>query len=119
MKASCTALILAAAVLTTEGAPAGDHWPQWRGPEGTGVSNDANPPIKWSETENIQWKTEIPGHGSSSPIVWEDKIFILSAQATDKDGAPPSAPPAPKRPSARFPTRSRRSMAVTAPKFRR
>ena len=54
-------------------------WPQWRGPLGTGVSRDANPPIEWSDTKNIKWKVEIPGRGSSSPVVWGERIFLLTA----------------------------------------
>ena len=54
-------------------------WPQWRGPLATGVSPTADPPTDWSETENVRWKVELPGHGSASPIVWDDQVFILSA----------------------------------------
>jgi outer membrane protein assembly factor BamB len=55
------------------------YWPQWRGPHATGVSRHANPPIAWSETTNVKWKVEIPGRGSSSPVVWDDRIFLLTA----------------------------------------
>ena len=55
------------------------YWPQWRGPYGKGVSNTANPPITWSETQNILWKVEIPGRGSSSPVVWGDRLFVTTA----------------------------------------
>jgi outer membrane protein assembly factor BamB len=54
-------------------------WPQWRGPHGTGVSRSANPPLEWSESKNIRWKVEIPGRGSSSPVVWGDRLFVLTA----------------------------------------
>jgi outer membrane protein assembly factor BamB len=54
-------------------------WPQWRGPDATGVSKHANPPIEWNETKNIRWKVEIPGRGFASPVVWGDRIFVLSA----------------------------------------
>lgn len=54
-------------------------WPQWRGPLGTGVAPDADPPIEWSETKNIRWKIELPGKGHSSPILWGDLIFITTA----------------------------------------
>ena len=54
-------------------------WPQWRGPLATGVSPTADPPTEWSETKNVRWKVELTGHGSASPIVWDDHIFILSA----------------------------------------
>src|SRR5262245_15229287 len=54
-------------------------WPQWRGPYASGVSRSANPPVEWSETKHIRWKTEIPGRGSSSPVVWGDRLFVLTA----------------------------------------
>lgn len=54
-------------------------WPNWRGPSKTGVVADAKPPIEWSETKNIKWKTKIPGSGLATPIVWEDRIFLLTA----------------------------------------
>ena len=56
-----------------------DNWHQWRGPNNTGVSSTATPPVKWSETENIQWKVALDGNGSSTPIVWENRVFILTA----------------------------------------
>ncbi|PHS00440.1 MAG: hypothetical protein COA78_23935 [Blastopirellula sp.] len=58
---------------------ANNNWHQWRGPEANGVSRTAKPPVEWSETKNIQWKSEIDGKGSSTPIVWGDKVFILTA----------------------------------------
>ena len=64
------------------------YWPNWRGPDNTGVSKNANPPVKWSETENIKWKTEFPGQGLSTPIVWENKIIFLTAIETDVKGTP-------------------------------
>jgi outer membrane protein assembly factor BamB len=55
------------------------YWPQWRGPYATGVSRQATPPLEWSETKNIKWKVEIPGRGSSSPVVWRDRIYLQTA----------------------------------------
>src|SRR5688572_24769075 len=60
-------------------------WPQWRGPTGSGVASpDANPPTKWSETENVRWKVQIPGTGRSSPIVSGKYVFIATAIPTAK-----------------------------------
>jgi outer membrane protein assembly factor BamB len=56
-----------------------DNWPQWRGPLANGVSPRANPPIRWSETNNIRWKVALPGKGHSSPIVFGDSVYVLSA----------------------------------------
>lgn len=68
-----------------------DNWPAWRGPLGSGVSPTGNPPLTWSETQNVRWKVPVPGKGTSSPIVWGDKIFFLTAIETDRVGEPPSA----------------------------
>lgn len=54
-------------------------WAQWRGPLASGVAPTATPPLQWSETKNVRWKVEVPGRGSASPIVWDDRIFVLSA----------------------------------------
>ena len=61
------------------------HWPQWRGPEATGVAPYGDPPVEWDENKNIRWKIEIPGKGHASPIVWGDKIFVTTAIETDKN----------------------------------
>src|SRR4051812_42846465 len=58
----------------------GENWPQWRGPGGNGVSAETEVPIRWSKTENVRWATEIPGEGSSSPIVWGERVFVTSSQ---------------------------------------
>ena len=86
-----SALLLgAAAFLALESAPqatpqqasqavAERNWPQWRGPYATGISKVAKPPLRWSETSNVNWKVEIPGRGSATPIVWNDRIFVQTA----------------------------------------
>jgi len=68
-------------------ASGNDYWPIWRGPEATGAALKGNPPVAWSETKNIKWKVRLPGQGSSSPIIWEDKIFFLVAKPTEKQAA--------------------------------
>ena len=55
------------------------NWPQWRGPEGSGISNEKNLPSEWSPTKNIKWKTPIEGRSHSSPIVWGNRIFLTTA----------------------------------------
>src|SRR5262245_13527275 len=55
-----------------------DKWPQFLGPQSVGVVEDPQLPDKWSATENVAWKTDIPGLGWSSPIVWGDRIFVTS-----------------------------------------
>ncbi len=92
-------LSLATLFVATTGAaavaldtPSSENWPQWRGPEMTGVAPAAKPPLEWSPEKNVKWKTAIPGRGSASPIVWNDRVFILTAVDTGKlpedSGAP-------------------------------
>ncbi len=70
-----TALALLAVTLVTQPSDAAD-WMQFRGPNGAGISADANVPLIWSDTENLRWKVDLPGAGSSSPIVLGDRIFV-------------------------------------------
>ena len=58
------------------------QWGQWRGPLSTGVAPKADPPVEWSETKNIRWKTELPGLGHSSPVVWGSLVFVTTAEMT-------------------------------------
>jgi outer membrane protein assembly factor BamB len=63
-------------------AARGENWPGWRGPRGDGTSSETNVPLEWSGKEggqrNIAWKVEIPGHGHASPIVWNDRVFVVT-----------------------------------------
>lgn len=61
-----------------------DNWHQWRGPDATGVAPLGDPPIEWDQTQNVKWKVEIPGHGKSTPIVWGNRIFLITAVNTGK-----------------------------------
>ena len=53
-----------------------ENWPQFRGPSGLGISQEQDLPITWSETENVVWKTAMPGYGSSSPIALDGKLYV-------------------------------------------
>lgn len=75
-------ITLIATVLATNSIvakPGSSNWPQWRGPDGQGVSAEKGLPDEWSETKNVRWKTPIEGLGHSSPIVWGKKIFLTTA----------------------------------------
>jgi len=75
-----------------------NNWHQWRGPQADGVSRSAQPPIGWSEDKNIQWKVAIDGKGSSTPIIWDNKVFLLTAINTGKvDPSLPRPEEQPKR----------------------
>jgi outer membrane protein assembly factor BamB len=67
------------------------NWPTWRGPLANGVAPNTEPPLEWSETKNVKWKVAIPGSGSSTPIVWGDKVFILTAIKAEKKADAPAA----------------------------
>jgi outer membrane protein assembly factor BamB len=68
------------------------YWAQWRGPDMTGVSRTAKPPVEWSETKNLRWKVEIPGRGSSSPVVYGDRVYLLTAIPVGVTGDAQHAP---------------------------
>jgi outer membrane protein assembly factor BamB len=73
----------------TPPAPAAtDQWPQFRGTQAGVVDDDPILPETWSETDNVAWKTDIPGLGWSSPVVWNDHIFVTSAVSTGQEVAP-------------------------------
>jgi outer membrane protein assembly factor BamB len=55
------------------------NWPQFLGPDGTGIATTGKPPLKWSETENVKWKTPVHGKAWSSPVVWGDQIWVTTA----------------------------------------
>jgi outer membrane protein assembly factor BamB len=75
-------------------ASADESWPQWRGPRANGIAPEANPPVTWSETENIKWKVSIPGRGSATPLIWGKQVFVQTAIPTGKEGTPPAPAPA-------------------------
>lgn len=66
------------------------NWPRFRGPDGTGVADDPRLPDTWSASENVAWKTDVPGTGWSSPIVWDNRIFVTAVVS-----ARPPEPPKP------------------------
>ncbi|MCH7725161.1 MAG: PQQ-binding-like beta-propeller repeat protein, partial [Planctomycetes bacterium] len=71
-------LLTSTLVLSSSTALAENNWPGWRGPLGTGHSNEKGLPVEWSQ-DDVVWKTELPGFGQSSPVVWKDRIFLTSA----------------------------------------
>ncbi|MDP7274445.1 MAG: sulfatase-like hydrolase/transferase, partial [Planctomycetaceae bacterium] len=74
------------------------NWHQWRGPEANGVSRTAKPPIQWSENKNVRWKAAIKGKGNASPVVWSDRVFLLTAINTGRvDPSRPKPEDQPKR----------------------
>ncbi len=66
------------AAILLPSALAAENWPGWRGPRGDGTVKSANLPVEFSVETDVVWKTELPGKGHSSPIIWEDRIFLVS-----------------------------------------
>jgi len=73
---------LGAALLAVASSRAGDPWPQFRGPTGDGRSTAPELPLAFGEGDRVLWKTEIKGKGWSSPIVWEDQVWLTTATET-------------------------------------
>ena len=67
------------AAITAAVSAQAENWPRFRGPTGQGISNEVNLPVRWTETENVAWKTQVPGNAWSSPIVYDEKIFLTTA----------------------------------------
>jgi outer membrane protein assembly factor BamB len=92
---ACVAAVLLAWSASALSAPGPGDWPYWRGPAADGMAmGDA--PLRWSDTEHVRWKTDIPGLGHSSPVVWGDYVFLTTAIKTGAPGpaAPESGNPA-------------------------
>ena len=73
-----------------------NNWHQWRGPLANGLALQRKPALEWSETKNVAWKAAIDGQGTSTPIIWDDKIFLLTTIDTgqvDPDLPPPDQQP--------------------------
>ncbi len=100
-------------------AAAEANWPQWRGPLATGVAPDANPPVTWSETNNLKWQVALPGEGSATPIIWGNRVFIEAAIPTGRRLEPatggPAAPPPADAPQNPPPRRGGRGMGGGKP----
>ena len=75
-----------------------DNWPAWRGPAANGTAPKADPPVEWGAKKNIKWKAPLVGRGSASPIVWGDRVFVVTAVETDKQAKPEDLP----KPDPRF-----------------
>ena len=68
------------------------NWHQWRGPYANGIAPTADPPVTWDAETNIRWKAHVPGAGSATPIVWGERVFVLSARETDIPTEQPREP---------------------------
>jgi outer membrane protein assembly factor BamB len=69
-----------------------DNWHHWRGPLATGEAPGGDPPINWDEKTNVFWKAELKGKGSATPIVWADRVFVVTAEPTGRKVEPDKRP---------------------------
>src|SRR5689334_9451533 len=73
-----------ALILALSSAALAEHWACFRGPNGTGVADQQNLPVKLDNNQGMLWKVAIPGTGNASPIVWDQKIFIHGATPKER-----------------------------------
>jgi outer membrane protein assembly factor BamB len=88
LKVSARRMTSSAALLLFLGQAGGvlaEDWPCWRGPRLDGTSLETNVPVYWNATSNIAWKTELPGAGHASPIIYGDRVFTVSALADTQE----------------------------------
>jgi len=77
-------LLLSACLLLAARAEClGENWPHWRGPNMNGVASERPAPVTWSATDNIVWKFALPDLSGSTPIIWNDRIFLNVADGTE------------------------------------
>ncbi len=77
---------LAGCLLVCSSLAIAENWPQWRGPEGNGISSETGIATTWSKTDNVAWRAPLPGPGGATPVVWEDRVFVTSSDG-EADGA--------------------------------
>lgn len=88
--AACSFVLsaLADGTATTSSTDALRNWPQWRGPLANGVAPHAQPPMEWSEKKNIRWKVPLPGKSHSTPVIFGDRVFVISASPVGESQKP-------------------------------
>jgi outer membrane protein assembly factor BamB len=81
--------LLPATIVASDAVNDERFWAQWRGPRMAGISPSGKPPIEWSESRNVAWKIRLPGHGSSTPVIWEDRLYVLTAVPAEGEAVRP------------------------------
>src|SRR5580700_7989557 len=76
-------LVLAAGLALSEHSARAENWPQWRGARLDGISHEKDLPQNWSKTDNVTWRFALPGPAGATPVVWDDHIYLTSAEGTD------------------------------------
>lgn len=78
------AIIALLTVVAVAPAALADNWPGWRGPTGQGLCVEKGVPLTWSAKENVRWKVKLPDSGSSTPVIWGNRVFMTQASEKDK-----------------------------------
>ncbi len=78
-------IILLLSIINTLSVLQAQNWPCWRGPNGDGTSTETNLPVRWDSITNVIWKIPVPGTGYSSPVIWNDKLFLVTALAETQE----------------------------------
>lgn len=80
-------LLLSTLTALTFSSLRAENWPAWRGAKGDGISQEKNLPVEWSTNKNVRWRVELPEPGNSTPIVWQDRIFLTQPLKSEKQRA--------------------------------
>jgi outer membrane protein assembly factor BamB len=83
VKTLSVGVLLCVALVAATGSLRGENWPQWRGAKLDGISTENNLPTVWSKTENVLWRLPLPGAAGSTPAIWDERIFLTSADSDD------------------------------------
>ena len=78
VRSGCFAAV-ALSLITLSAATPTENWPGFRGPNANGVADAPDVPLTWSKTDNVTWSIDIPGRGWSSPIIWNNVVYLTSA----------------------------------------
>ncbi|HEV3137782.1 MAG TPA: PQQ-binding-like beta-propeller repeat protein [Pirellulales bacterium] len=76
-------LVLAGGLALSEHSARAENWPQWRGARLDGISHEKDLPQSWSKTDNVTWRFALPGPAGATPVIWEDHIYLTSAEGSD------------------------------------
>jgi outer membrane protein assembly factor BamB len=98
----CAGMIAVFAQAADPGPDVLNNWHQWRGPLADGTAPRGDPPVTWSEDSNVKWKAALTGRGSATPVVWGNRVFVVTAVKTDRVAGPGDIP----KPDPRFETRT-------------
>jgi outer membrane protein assembly factor BamB len=76
-------MVVAAFVTAAASAVSAGNWPQWRGPAANGAASETGLPVTWTTTENVTWKLALPDFSGSTPVIWDNRIFLTVADGAD------------------------------------